>query len=73
VLRDDLHNLRRYIGILYLEFQLLGERAETFNYVEVVQDHLAPDILLTIGEAVIVQVLLPTKHLLAEESRSYFV
>lgn len=67
---DDFDYLRGDIGVFDFELQLLGERGEAADDVEVVQQHIAPHVLLAIRAAVAVQVLLPTGHALPEEPRA---
>jgi hypothetical protein len=40
---------------------------------EVIKQHLAPYIPLTIGKAIVIKMLLPSRNLFTKESLTYFV
>lgn len=52
---------------------LFGGCPEAFDEVGVVEQHLAPNVALAVGEAVVVEVLLPARSVVAEQLQADLV
>lgn len=64
---DDLDYLRGNICVPDSMFDVFGEGAMALDDLVVVEQHLTPQVLLVIGDAVIIEVLLPSGQLLAHQ------
>lgn len=66
MIRDNLNDLRRDVGVTDLMIDLFWGCSETFDEVGVVEQHLAPYVTLAVGKAIVIEVLLPARSVIAE-------
>lgn len=66
MIRDDLDDLRRDVGVTDLMIDLFRNCTETFDEVRVVKQHLAPYVALAVGNAKVIEMLLPARSVIAE-------
>lgn len=66
MIRNNLDYLRRDVGVTDLMVDLFRSCAETFDEVGVVKQHLAPYVALAVGDAVVIEMLLPARSVVAE-------
>lgn len=66
MIRNDLDDLRRDVGITDFMVDLFWGCTETFDDVRVVQQHLAPYVALAVGNAIVIEMLLPARSVIAE-------
>ena len=64
---DDLDYFRSDVGVPDLVLDVLVEAALALDDLVVVQQHLAPEVLLAVAHAVIIEVLLSSRQLLAHQ------
>lgn len=66
MIRNNLDYLRRDVGVTDLMVDLFRSCTETFDEVGVVKQHLAPYVALAVGNAVVIEMLLPARSVVAE-------
>lgn len=66
MIRNDLDDLRRDVGVTDLMIDLFRSCTKTFDDVRVVQQHLAPYVALAVGNAIVIEMLLPARSVIAK-------